>query len=60
MIKLSKKHPAHFIYFTQNLKSIINTFIEDNLRKKDWEIEAIDPVKDVVILKRWCDGEHEH
>lgn len=40
-------------YFDVKLSQAIKYFIEHALKKKDWTVIAIDPVKDAVVLRRY-------
>ena len=51
-----EEHPSRFEYSELNLKNIIRQTIEDSMIEQDWEILAVDPVKNLVVLRRWDDG----
>ena len=51
-----EEHPSRFEYSELNLKNIIRQTIEDSMIEQDWEILAVDPVKNQVVLRRWDDG----
>ena len=39
-------------YADLNLEEVIRQYIKENMKKKDWTIHAIDPVKNLLVLKR--------
>ena len=51
-----EEHPSRFEYYPLNLESVIRQHIDDYMIKKDWEIVAVDPVKNKVFLERWDSG----
>ena len=54
--KTIEEHPSRFEYSELNLKNIIRQPIEDSMIEQDWEILVVDPVKNLVVLRRWDDG----
>ena len=51
-----EEHPSRFEYSELNLENIIRETIEDSMIEQDWEILVVDPVKNLVVLRRWDDG----
>ena len=50
----TKKEPiGEFQYHTVTFEAIIKWFIQNCLKKDDWETLAIDPHKRIVVLKRF-------
>jgi len=43
---------SDFDYFETTLESIVRYYIETTMKKKDWEVIAIDLKKGVVVLRR--------
>lgn len=46
---------GRFEYFKVFLSSIIRHYVECALKYHDWEVIAIDPLKDAVVLRRYID-----
>lgn len=44
---------SHYEFYSHPLTSIIIYFIETAMKKKDWSIIAVDPVKNLVVFRRF-------
>jgi hypothetical protein len=43
----------HFEYFEISLKVVLEHLITEMKAPEGWEILAIDPIRDKIVLKKW-------